>query len=130
MFWRGKWIWTSEETPERNAFVRFRRLFSYKGGPATLHITADSRYVLFVNGRCLGQGPVRAWPWSWRYDTYDLVPFLREGANVIAVLVNHYGEGNFQYIPGPPGLLAQIEMDGATIAVSYTHLTLPTILRV
>ena len=115
MHWRGKWIWTEEKTPERNAFVAFRRAFSYKDGPATLHITADSRYVLYVNGRLIGHGPVRAWPWNWRYDSYDLTPYLQEGDNLLAVLVNHFGDGTFQYLPGPPGLLAQIEMDGATV---------------
>jgi len=120
MFWRGKWIWTSQKAPQRNAFVGFRRFVPYKGGPATLHITADSRYVLYVNGAWLGQGPVRAWPWSWRYDSYDLTPHLRVGDNLIAVLVNHYGEGNFQYLPGPPGLLAQIEMDRATVFTNAT----------
>jgi hypothetical protein len=113
--WRGRWIWTKEDVPKRNAFVGFRRRFEYEGGPATLHITADSRYVLYVNGTYLGQGPVRCWPGHWRYDTYDLTPWLQTGDNLIAVLVNHYGEGTFQYIAGPPGLLAQIEMAGRTI---------------
>jgi len=120
MFWRGKWIWTPEKTPRRNAFVGFRRFFTYKGGPATLHITADSRYLLTINGHRVGQGPVRGWPTHWPYDTYDLVPYLQKGDNLIAVLVNHYGEGNFQYIPGPPGLLAQIEMHGATVFTNST----------
>ncbi|MDQ3814218.1 MAG: family 78 glycoside hydrolase catalytic domain, partial [Armatimonadota bacterium] len=113
--WQGYWIWCAEEVPARNAWVRFRRRFSYHGGPARLHLTADARYVLYLNGKYLGQGPVRAWPQHWRYDSYDLTPELRHGENVVAVLVNHFGESNFQYIAGPPGLLAQLELDGETI---------------
>ncbi|BDI34522.1 hypothetical protein CCAX7_65730 [Capsulimonas corticalis] len=113
--WQGDWIWSGEALPKRNAFVRFRRTFAYQGGAAALFLTADARYVLFVNGERVGQGPVRAWPGYWRYDSYDLTPYLRAGDNTLAVRVQHYGEGNFQYLPSPPGLLAQLELDGETI---------------
>lgn len=109
---KGSWIWTEGSVPSRNAFVRFRRGFSYAGGDARIHITADSRYVLYVNGEYVGQGPVRAWPGHYRYDSYDIGPLLQAGRNVVAVLVNQFVEGNFQYIPAPPGLLAEIEVGG------------------
>lgn len=123
--WQGGWLWSAQSVPERNAFVRFRRQLDYREGAALLHITADSRYTVWLNGRYLGQGPVRAWPNHWRYDTYDLTPELDVGENVVAVLVNSYGEGTFQYIPGPPGLLAQIELDGQTIASDETWRATP-----
>jgi hypothetical protein len=109
MDWQAPWIWTPEPTAPRNAYVRFRREFAHPGGPATLHLTADTRYVLYVNGEWLGQGPVRAWPAHWHYDSYDLTPHLRPGINVIGVLVHHFGDGTFQSLDGPPGLLAQLE---------------------
>lgn len=112
--WQGQWIW-SENAPERNAFVRFRRKFNYSGGQALLHLTADARYALYLNGAYLGHGPVRAWPNHWRYDSYDLSAELVPGENVITVLVNHFEDGNFQYIPAPPGLLAQLELKDETI---------------
>jgi len=113
--WQGSWIWAAEKMPQRNAFVAFRRRFAYESGPATLRLTADSRYTAYVNGIYLGHGPVRCWPAHWRYDTYDLAPHLRRGDNVLAVLVNHFGEGTFQYLPGPPGLLAQIDLAGTAV---------------
>lgn len=119
----GSWIWTSEPTPPRNAFVSFRREFDYTGGKADLHITADSRYILYVNGERIGFGPVRAWPNHWRYDTYDIAPYLRKVANVLAVIVNHYVEGNFQYLPAPPGLLAELELQDGTIRTDETWQT-------
>ena len=56
MNWLGYWIWTSQGLCERNAFVRFRRKFQYANGDASMHITADSRYVLYVNGEYIDQG--------------------------------------------------------------------------
>ncbi len=113
--WQGGWIWSADDLPKRNPWVQLRRRFDYGSGAAMLHLTADSRYTLFLNGEYLGQGPVRAWPGHFRYDSYDLAPQLRAGENVLCVLVNHFGEGNFQTLPAPPGLLAQLEFDGETI---------------
>lgn len=113
--WNAHWIWTPEPVSLRNAFVRFRRDFHYEDGAALLHLTCDARYVLWVNGHYLGQGPVRAWPAHWHYDTYDIAPHLQRGQNTICVLVNHWNEGNFQYIPAPAGLLAQLELKSETI---------------
>lgn len=118
----GWWIWTSAGLPERNRFVRFRRKFKYNGGLATMHITADSRYAMYINGQYVGQGPVRAWPNHWRYDTYDIKPFLYKGDNVVCIIVNHYNESNFQYIHAPEGLLAQIELDDCSIVTDDSWL--------
>lgn len=142
--WQAQWIWTGESKPERNVFVRFRRTFAWPAGDAgveegsqpapppgsapspagarrkaILHITADSRYILYVNGEYLGQGPPRSWPQYYSFDTYDLTPYLRRGENTLAVLVQHFGEGNFQYMLGPAGLLVQLEDDqGRVILLS------------
>ncbi len=113
--WKGQWIWSPEPLPARNAWVQLRRRFTYDGGAVMLHLTADSRYTLTLNGELLGQGPARAWPNHYRFDSYDLAPQLRAGENVLCVLVNHFGEGNFQYLPAPPGLLAQLELQDETI---------------
>ncbi|MEN6372580.1 MAG: family 78 glycoside hydrolase catalytic domain [Armatimonadota bacterium] len=121
----GSWIWTSEKTEDRNAFARFRRTFDYSGGPAVIRITADSRYVLYINGEYIGQGPVREWPAHWRYDEYDIGPYLRQGDNAVAVLVNSFGEGNFQYIPAPKGLLAEIETSEGIIVTDSEWLAMP-----
>jgi alpha-L-rhamnosidase len=103
-----KWMWTSDPLAARNRTVRFRTQFSATGGEARLRITADSRYHLYVNGTPVGFGPVRSWPNHWKFDDYDLSPYLRKGENVIAVLVRHFGTGNFQYIAADPGLAAEL----------------------
>lgn len=70
---------------------------------APTRITADSRYVLWVNGNEVGRGPARSQPLRQRFDTYDLAPFLRRGKNVVAVLVTYYGQGNAFWAPAPAG---------------------------
>ncbi|HEX29092.1 TPA: alpha-L-rhamnosidase, partial [Candidatus Poribacteria bacterium] len=99
MNWKARWIWMEGEEKPRNLFLMCRKSFKLDGEivSASLAITADSRYVLYVNGERIGQGPPRSFPWRQNYDLYDITPYLRIGENLIAVLVNHYGHSTFQY---------------------------------
>lgn len=96
---RSAWIWSAEGShaaPASGAAsashyqVRlFRRAFTLpKGaGEARVEVSADSRYVLYCNGSLVGRGPARGDIHHQFYDTYDLAPYLRRGANAIAALV-------------------------------------------
>lgn len=111
-----EWIWTDVPLPERNRYVAFRHSFhSPVAGGGLLRITADSRYWLFLNGERLGFGPVRGWPDDWCYDEYNLGGRLRAGENVLAVVVQHYVDGNFQYIPAEPGLAVELRSSPAGV---------------
>ena len=122
--WSAKWIWGGEEVSPRNEWRCFRKTFHVpEGGEngARLHISADSRYVLFVNGERAGRGPVRSWPAEQFYDTYDIGRLLKPGrTNAIAVLVLHFGVANFYYIRGRGGLLAELEGGGRTGTLAAT----------
>jgi hypothetical protein len=77
----------------KNRWFFFRRTVNLAAKPdaAELSITVDGRYQLHVNGTYVGRGPVRANPLFQRFDTYDVAPHLRQGRNVMAVLVHVYG---------------------------------------
>ncbi len=81
----------------------FRTTFDLQVLPAEAsgRITADSRYVLWLNGNEVGRGPVRSQPYRQRYDSYDLLPYLAVGANAIAVLVTYYGRPMSFWQPAP-----------------------------
>ncbi len=121
----GSWIWCEDDRPSVNRWARFAKQFDYDGGDAVLNITADSRYILWVNGTYVGEGPSRCWPWEWRYDSYDIQPYLKSKGNLVAVLVQHYGTGTMQYIHGPEGLLAQIELNGKSLPTDSSWLASP-----
>ncbi|WP_029192708.1 family 78 glycoside hydrolase catalytic domain [Paenibacillus harenae] len=112
--WQGKWIWTSGEESPRNEWHCFRKSFAVPQegwSEASLRITADSRYVLYVNGTRLGRGPVRSWPAEQSYDTYEVGHLLQPGEqNTIAVVVMHFGISTFYYLRGRGGLLAQLDI--------------------
>lgn len=117
--WLARWIWSEGEPQPRNAYLYARRSFQVPAdlgealtrglSLAWLRISADSRYVLYLNGVRIGQGPARSWPFDQQYDVYDVGRHLRPGENVVAVLVQHYGEETFQYVLGRAGLLLQVD---------------------
>jgi alpha-L-rhamnosidase len=90
-------------TEARAPFHRtvFRTTFELDTLPQSVpaRLTADSRYVVFVNGVEVGRGPARSQPRRLRFDEYDLAPFVREGANTVAVLVTYYGSATAFWQP-------------------------------
>lgn len=96
----ASWIWSAEGThavppagqgsPSHYQVRYFRRTFEVAdpaGAALTVHLSADSRYVFYCNGTCLGRGPAKGDINHHFYDSYDLTPHLRRGRNVLAVLV-------------------------------------------
>jgi hypothetical protein len=56
-----------------------------------VHVTADNRYKLFVNGQLVSIGPARSDIQHWNYATLDLAPYLKQGKNHIAAKVWNEG---------------------------------------
>ncbi|WP_246096609.1 family 78 glycoside hydrolase catalytic domain [Paenibacillus sinopodophylli] len=129
--WQAEWIWGEGEESPRNEWRCFRKTFDVSAAAelrsgAKLRITADSRYVLYVNGTRLGRGPVRSWPNEQSYDTYEVSHLLKVGEqNTIAVLVMHFGLSTFYYVRGRGGLLVELnDADGdVVVATDSTWLT-------
>ncbi|MFD0958038.1 family 78 glycoside hydrolase catalytic domain [Paenibacillus chungangensis] len=117
MDWQASWIWGGVEKSPRNEWRCFKHSFELHSGgikEAEIAITADSRYVLYVNGKQCGRGPIRSWPAEQSYHVHDVAHLLQEGENAIAVLVMHYGVSTFQYLLGQGGLLAQLNVEMAS----------------
>lgn len=110
--WSGAWIWPEDVAADRNVYALFRRIL-HNDTPATLelHITADSFYTLYLDGRFISRGPARSHIDYYSFDTLALE--LDAGEHCLAVLVHHVGEVNATMMLGRPGLLADISLTGA-----------------
>ncbi len=100
LFPDAAWIWRqSREHDERDRRVQFRRSFELESAPESLElkITADSCYILWINGEYVNRGPARGFQRHWPFDRIEAAPFLRAGKNVIAVMVYQYGISNYSY---------------------------------
>ncbi|KAJ5371742.1 hypothetical protein N7517_003748 [Penicillium concentricum] len=88
------WIWhpewTEQSTDSAGAFVHFRKRFTLTESlskPVHIHITADTKYKLYVNSEFVSVGPVKGDQHLWFYDELDIQPYLRLGVNTINVRV-------------------------------------------
>lgn len=94
----AKFVWLNEHGKGRQQMVCFRNDFQLKKVPDSLklHLFADSRYHLSVNGQFVNFGPVRFFPENPFYDSYDIAPYLQKGKNLVAVKVLSNGMNTFQ----------------------------------
>ncbi len=93
-YWNARWIAPNnqsgtEQGARQYGVYHFRRTISLAAKPSrfVVHVSADNRYRLFVNGRAVGMGPARSDLQNWAYETIDLAPFLQAGTNVLAAQV-------------------------------------------
>lgn len=72
-------------------FVRKRFEVKDPAGFARVRVSADSQYILWVNGREAARGPAHFDPLHQVYDTLDLSGFLTPGENVLVAEVMYWG---------------------------------------
>jgi 3',5'-cyclic AMP phosphodiesterase CpdA len=91
--WTAQWIAVPDSPAFDYGVYHFRRSFDLAARPASfpVHVTADNRYILYVNGERVGLGPARGDLNHWRYETYDIAPQLRIGRNALAAVVWNAG---------------------------------------
>ncbi len=91
--WHAAWA-THPTAPLREPLVlHFRRTLDLPSAPANylVRVSADNRFILYANGRRVGDGPARGDLIHWRYERFDLGPFLKAGRNLITATVWNFG---------------------------------------
>ncbi len=92
--WTASWIGPAGNAAREYGVHLFRKDFSLAEVPEhfVVHVSADARFRMYVNGTSVASGPQRSDAWVRRFDSVDLASRLRSGTNVIAVRVWNYGE--------------------------------------
>ena len=91
--WHAEWV-THPTAPLREPLVlHFRRAVKLDAVLASyiVRVSADNRFILYVNGKRVGDGPARGDLTHWRYQRYDLAPYLKTGDNLITATVWNFG---------------------------------------
>ncbi|WP_275868921.1 alpha-L-rhamnosidase N-terminal domain-containing protein [Algoriphagus sp. CAU 1675] len=91
--WNARWITAAESNPTDYGVYVFRKNFDLATKPDKyiIHVSADNKYRLFVNGEFIGVGPARNDIEHWFFDTYDIAKYLKSGKNTIAAKVWNEG---------------------------------------
>lgn len=119
----------TEAVPPRETWNRFcylRRVIELNEVPVTVpaRVTADSRFILYINGTEAGRGPARSIPARLAWLELDLAPYLRKGRNAIAALVRFYGEPVPWWLPAPPSYgigFGSFAFEAPQISVASDH---------
>ncbi|WP_139957570.1 alpha-L-rhamnosidase-related protein [Flavicella sediminum] len=92
--WTAQWIThPTESTLDARMFL-FRKKIDLDRKPDKfiVHVSADNRYRLYVNGSYIVSGPSSSDINNYRYETLDIAPYLTAGKNIIATEVVNFGE--------------------------------------
>lgn len=120
--WKAQWIcpvktdqWSASSNPKLQQYgvYKYRKAFTLDRVPEAfvVHVSADNRFKLFVNGKQVASGPARSDLYFWNFETIDLAPHLTPGKNTIAALV---------WNEGPHRPMAQISLFTAFILQGNT----------
>ncbi len=109
--WKAQWIGPEEFDDAVPLVMAFRKKFTLPAaGSVRIHVTADERYQLFLDGQPIGRGPERGDLKNWFYESYDLP--LTAGEHQIVARVWRLGQiAAYAQITSRPGffLLAEGE---------------------
>ncbi len=90
----GRWpsCWINHPTDKSPPLVvAYKRTFTLdEDAIIRVHVTADERYALYLDGVRVGRGPERGDHWNWFFETYDLQ--LNTGEHTLVALVWALGE--------------------------------------
>ena len=92
--WKARWISVPEEPANAFGVYHFRKNIELTTKPTSfiVHVSADNRYKLYVNGQEVSVGPARGDIYNWNFETVDIAPFLKSGKNILAAVVWNYAE--------------------------------------
>ncbi len=94
--WAGA-QWIRREISEPDDYTYYRQTVGLLDQPinrATLFISAVHKYVLYLNGQLVGQGPSYHYPEYQYYNAYNITTYLRpKQKNIFAVLTHWFGAG-------------------------------------
>ncbi|MDB5318483.1 MAG: alpha-L-rhamnosidase [Phycisphaerales bacterium] len=99
--WPARWI-SHPQIGAAPVVVAYRREFKLtEEATFRLHVSADERYQLFVDGVQVGRGPERGDADHWLFETYELT--LGAGRHTLVARVWSLGEGERGQMGGDAG---------------------------
>ena len=92
--WKASWVAVPDEPATGYGVYQFKKEFDITAKPPAfiVHVSADNRYKLFVNGKLVSIGPARGDLFHWNFETVDIASHLQEGKNIITAIVWNDGE--------------------------------------
>lgn len=121
IFNSSKWIWYNGDI-QKNSYAEFFSEFNYGGGKVEIAISADSDFVLYINGKRVLNNQYGDFERYKVYSKKDITPYLNKGKNTFAALVWYFGEDSMRYFVYKPGLIFKIFTEKEVLLESNTNI--------
>ena len=99
----------------KNIHTHYRKTFVCEKeiSRATLLITADDVYKVYLNGCFIGEGPAQSYPFAYNVNAYDVTDLLASGENVITAAVYYQGLFNIYLMSADnlSGLILDLDIE-------------------
>lgn len=94
--WKSYWVSFSDTPQNDYQIYHFRKKINLTKKPDSfiVHVSADSRYKLFVNSQLISTGPARSDIYHWNFETVDIASNLKQGENTLQAIVWNFGSRN------------------------------------
>ena len=92
----AKWIFPEREKDCINQYVDFFHEFSSTGKSAELRISADTDFVVWLNGQLVGHGQYSDYPDAKTFESFTLNDLKKDG-NQLAITVFYNGRNSSVY---------------------------------
>ena len=91
--WDAKWISYPDNSNMDYGVYLFRKEISIDTKPDKfiIHVSADNRYKLYINGVYICNGPARSHLYKWNFESIDISSYLHSGKNIISAMVWNFG---------------------------------------
>ena len=121
VFENSQWIWWNKQA-KNDEFAEFYDAFFVENIESVIcHISVDSDYALYMNGKYVASNQYGDFSYYKVYDRLDITPFLQKGKNHFAVVAWHFGGASQRYAPAPAGLIFEIVQEGRMLNAGATR---------
>jgi len=98
--------WITDKAAAAPVVLHFRRALTLEKAPVHLWVavSADNRFLLYVNGERAASGPATSDLAHWRHARVDIAPYLKTGQNTVSATVWNFvipGEDDLKKQTGP-----------------------------
>jgi alpha-L-rhamnosidase len=92
--WSARWISFPDNSNSQFGVYLFRKeiLINTKPDKFIIHVSADNRYKLYINGVYVCNGPARSYLFKWNFESIDISSYLHSGRNIISSIVWNFAE--------------------------------------
>ena len=108
--WTAKWISFPDNSNSQFGVYLFRKeiLIKTKPDKFIIHVSADNRYKVYINGVYICNGPARSYLFKWNFESIDISSYLHSGKNIISSIVWNFAEHRpLAQISGQTGFIIQ-----------------------